>query len=63
MYIYATFLYFCVMDPPFPRILVLVDTSSGWGRRLIRGIANYGLTHGPWQLLVEEKAALAPLDI
>ena len=37
------------------RIAVLVDTSSGWGRRIIRGIANYGLKHGPWQLLVDER--------
>jgi len=36
------------------RIAVLVDTSSGWGRRVIRGIANYGLKHGPWQLSVDE---------
>ena len=63
VYICVIFLYFCVMDSPFPRILVLVDTSSGWGRRLIRGIANYSLTHGPWQLLVQDKAALAPLEI
>lgn len=38
-----------------PHIAVLVDTSSGWGRRIIRGIANYGLKHGPWQLAVEER--------
>ena len=36
------------------RIAVLVDTSSGWGRRVIRGIANYGLKHGSWQLSVDE---------
>jgi len=34
---------------------MLVDTSSGWRRRLIRGVANYGLQHGLWQLIVEER--------
>jgi LacI family transcriptional regulator len=37
------------------KVAILVDCSSGWGRRLIRGIANYGLKAGNWQLLVEEK--------
>jgi LacI family transcriptional regulator len=35
-----------------PRIAVLVDTSTGWGRRLIRGIAGYAHKHGPWNLWV-----------
>jgi len=38
-----------------PHIAVIVDTSSGWGRRIIRGIANYGLKHGPWQLMIDER--------
>jgi LacI family transcriptional regulator len=36
-----------------PRVAILVDTSSGWGRRLIRGIAGYSQSHGPWHLWVE----------
>ena len=38
------------------KVAILVDCSSGWGRRLIRGIANYSLKAGNWQLLVEEKS-------
>lgn len=35
-----------------PRIAVLIDTSTGWGRRLIRGIVGYAHKHGPWNLWV-----------
>ena len=38
-----------------PRVAVLVDTSSSWGRRIIRGIDNYTLKHGPWQLFLEAR--------
>lgn len=48
------------MHRAMTRVVVLIEAGSGWGRRLIRGIANYGLKHGPWQLLVGGKAALAP---
>lgn len=36
-----------------PRVAVLVDTATGWGRQLIRGIFNYARKHGPWHLLIE----------
>ena len=36
-----------------PRVAVLVDTSTGWGRRLIHGILQYGQVHGPWQFWIE----------
>jgi LacI family transcriptional regulator len=42
------------VDNP-PAVAVLVDTSSGWGRRLIRGITNFSLQHGPWHLWVEAR--------
>lgn len=35
-----------------PRIAVLVDTSTGWGRRLIRGIVGYVHKHRPSNLWV-----------
>ncbi len=38
-----------------PAVAVLVDTASGWGRRLIRGVTNYSLQHGPWHLWVEAR--------
>ncbi len=37
---------------PPPRVVVLVDTSTGWGRGLVRGIAKYSRQHG-WHLWVE----------
>jgi LacI family transcriptional regulator len=46
-----------------PRIAVFVDTSSGWGRRIIRGIANYGLKHGPWELIMEERGREDPIRL
>jgi LacI family transcriptional regulator len=38
-----------------PRVAVLVDTSTSWGRRVVRGINNYTLKHEPWQLFVEAR--------
>lgn len=34
---------------------MLVDTSSSWGRRIIHGVHNYLLKHGPWQLFLEAR--------
>jgi LacI family transcriptional regulator len=33
-----------------PHVAVLIDTSTGWGRRLIRGVIRYSDKHGPWHL-------------
>jgi LacI family transcriptional regulator len=38
-----------------PRIAVLVDTSTSWGRRVVGGINNYSRKRGPWQLFVEAR--------
>jgi LacI family transcriptional regulator len=38
-----------------PRIAVLVDTSSSWGRRVHAGIHKFARKHGPWQLFVENR--------
>jgi len=38
-----------------PRVAVLVDTSTSWGRRLHAGIHSYDRKHGPWQLFVEPR--------
>lgn len=38
-----------------PRVAVLVDTSTSWGRRLVTGIHRYARLHGPWQLFVEAR--------
>jgi LacI family transcriptional regulator len=42
------------MSPPYtPHVALLIDTSMGWGQRLIRGVINYAHQHGPWLLWVE----------
>lgn len=38
-----------------PRVTVLVDTSSEWGRSLIQGVANYAKRQGRWQLQIEAR--------
>lgn len=37
------------------RVLVLVDTSGGWGRRVIKGVANFAQKTRGWQLSVTER--------
>lgn len=43
-----------------PHVAVLVDTATGWGRRLVRGIVNYS-QHGPWYLWIKSGGQNAPL--
>ena len=38
-----------------PRIAILVDTSTSWGRRIHAGIHKYERKYGPWQLFVEPR--------
>src|SRR5262245_57411040 len=38
-----------------PQVAVLVDTSTGWGRRLIQGGHNYWIKHGHCHLWVEPR--------
>lgn len=45
------------------RIAILVDTSTGWGRRVIRGAANYALKQGGWQITVEERGINEPMAL
>jgi LacI family transcriptional regulator len=46
-----------------PRVAVLVDTSTSWGRRLVTGINNYSRNHGPWQLFVEARGLEERLQV
>lgn len=34
-------------------VAVLVDTSTGWGRRLVHGVINFAQKHGNWRLWIE----------
>ncbi|MDD2599259.1 MAG: substrate-binding domain-containing protein [Kiritimatiellae bacterium] len=38
-----------------PKIAILVDTSTGWGRRIVQGILDYTTEHGPWDVWIEPK--------
>lgn len=46
-------------DQP-PRVAILVGTSTGWGRGIIRGIASYANKHGPWHVWVEGRGQDEP---
>jgi len=43
------------MSAETPRIAILVDSSTSWGRRTIRGILDYTLHHGPWDIWINPK--------
>lgn len=43
------------MPRTMPRVAILIETSTSWGRRIIRGFGNYVEAHGPWQLFLEPK--------
>ena len=43
-----------------PHVAVLVDTATGWGRRLVRGVVNYS-QHGPWYLWIKSGSQDTPL--
>ena len=40
-----------------PRVAVLVDTATTWGRQIHRGIHRYDLKHGPWHIFLEARGA------
>jgi LacI family transcriptional regulator len=42
------------------RVALLVDTSTDFGRRLIRGIASYSQQRGRWDLWIEPRGQQAP---
>ena len=45
------------------RIAVLVDTSTGWGRRVIRGVANYALKQPGWQITIEPRGTAEQVSL
>ncbi|NQT36156.1 MAG: DNA-binding transcriptional regulator [Planctomycetes bacterium] len=38
--------------PRIPKVAVLLETSFGYGRGVLRGIVRYARLHGPWSLYV-----------
>jgi len=39
-----------------PEVAILLSTSSGWGRRIVKGILAYAAEAGPWHLWVQPNA-------
>jgi LacI family transcriptional regulator len=47
-----------------PSVAVLVDTSTGWGRRLITGVVNYATNRpSPWHVLLEARSHSDPISL
>ncbi|MBN1590603.1 MAG: DNA-binding transcriptional regulator [Pirellulales bacterium] len=38
------------------QVLLLIETSRGWGRDLLEGIGRYAMAHGSWSLCVSDYA-------
>lgn len=38
--------------PTFPKVALLIETSRGYGRGLLRGIIRYAREHGPWSFYI-----------
>src|SRR5437868_1131918 len=36
-----------------PHVAVLIETSRGYGRGLLQGVARYNRQHGPWSMYFE----------
>jgi LacI family transcriptional regulator len=40
------------MKPEIPKVALLIETSRGYGRGMLRGIVRYARLHGPWRFYV-----------
>lgn len=41
--------------PRNPRVAILIETSTSWGRRIIEGIGQYARTNGPWEFYLDAR--------
>ncbi len=41
--------------PRVPEVLLLIETSRAYGRRLARGVGSYVAEHAPWSIPIEER--------
>ena len=48
-------------SPRSPHVMLLIDTSSVYGRELIEGIGRYAAEHGPWSIYHEDRGLFDPL--
>jgi transcription regulator XylR-like protein len=44
-----------------PHVALFVETSLGYGRGVLRGIANYVASHQPWSIYVDQRGLNDPL--
>ena len=44
-----------------PQVMLLIDTSSLYGRELIEGTGSYAAEHGPWSIYHEDRGLNDPL--
>ncbi len=47
--------------PHLPKVMLLVETTRSYGRRLLEGIGRYVAMHGPWSIDFEERSLTDPL--
>ncbi len=45
------------------RILILIDTATGWGRSIIRGVAQYSNEVGNWELSLQPRGQVDEMPI
>jgi len=43
-----------------PHVALLVETSTSFGRRLLRGVAHYVRENGPWSVYLEQRSIFDP---
>jgi LacI family transcriptional regulator len=44
-----------------PQVMLLIDTSSVYGRELIEGVGRYAAEHGPWSIYHEDRGLMDAL--
>jgi LacI family transcriptional regulator len=44
-----------------PQVMLLIDTSSAYGRDLVEGVGRYAAEHGPWSIYHEDRGLFDPL--
>ncbi|WP_010581788.1 XylR family transcriptional regulator [Schlesneria paludicola] len=50
-------------QPPLRKVLLLVEASSAFTRRLIRGVASYSQSHGHWLMTLRERRTSKSLPL
>jgi len=45
------------------RVLILIDTATGWGRNIIRGIARFAYETGDWELFLQPRGQVREIPI